>query len=117
MADRRQPLNEVAETLPPDWMVEKTLDGRFIYWTTVGDHVRSLWNHPPVSTLESLLASRQWGSSPDSRLCPGPGGRRPTPRLPGFWIARAENAPVGFGKTWQKRCDTYVNLASLDGCG
>ncbi|KAK0748938.1 heterokaryon incompatibility protein-domain-containing protein [Schizothecium vesticola] len=46
LADCRQPLSEIAPTLPPGWHVEKTLDDRYIYSTWVGDYLRTSWNHP-----------------------------------------------------------------------
>jgi hypothetical protein len=46
LADRRQPLNEISKTLPPGWIVRKTLDDRYIYSTQVGDDIRTSWNHP-----------------------------------------------------------------------
>lgn len=46
LADRRQSLNYITKTLPRGWVVEETLDGRYIYWTSIDDDIRTSWTHP-----------------------------------------------------------------------
>ncbi len=44
LKDRRDAFNKIKTTLPPDWKVDETLEGRFIYWKDT--NTGSSWDHP-----------------------------------------------------------------------